>query len=928
MKKKINEIIKKLKKRFKGNWKYLIVPITSILVSLITGFIFGIIWAIIIFLLINGIYFIFIKPRNKRKKKKKRKIFKILLIIILTLFIFGIIGIIGFCTYIVINAPEFNEELLYVSEPTIVLDKDGNEIAKLGAERRVKVTYDEIPEVLVDAIVATEDSRFFQHNGVDWARFLKASLLQLLGQSDAGGASTLTMQVSKNAYTDTESSGIQGIIRKFTDLYVSIFLLEKNYTKQQIMEFYVNSQWLGRNTYGVEQISLNYFGKSAKDLNLSEAAMIAGLFQAPGRYDPYKNPEATEARRKLVLKLMLRHGYINEEEYDIAKELTVEKIVLHLEDGFSYSEVSEYQSFIDTVVEDVQNKTGKNPYTTSMVIYSTMNTDFQKYLNDIMNGETFNWENDIVQAGIAVIDVKNGSVVALGGGRNVNAIDNFNYATDITNQIGSTAKPLYDYAPAIEYNNWSTYQILVDEPFSYSDGHKINNWDGKFQGLETARTALANSRNIPALKTFKNNDKSKIIEMVTKLGLTPEIYTCDEGYKRDGKKCINKNDPNDIKDANQDSTLHEAHSIGGYNGESPLTNAAAYAAFANKGIYTEPYTFTKIILKNSNEEFINEIKTTKAMSEETAYMVTDMLITTAKDFIGYNINNVNYAGKTGTTNYDENTMKVHKMPSNAVNDLWTMGFNTEYVIGVWYGYNSITDGYYNRLSSKENNRLFQAVGKKVFTNTSNFEKPKNVVSVTVESGCPVATLPSEYTPTNQTQVELFIKGTEPTTVSQRFAKLNEVSGLNAISSGNNISLSWNEVSMPEINTESGLRNEFASLFVNPDYLDKFISDRLSYNNSNIGTIGYYVYLKNEDGTLKQLDYIGTNKYETKVTESGTYTFVVKTAYSIFKSNMSNGKEVTIQVEVSQSEDPIEKTDIEKTPKDKDDKIKNQEKINS
>lgn len=954
----IIKVYNKSKNFIINNWKDILVSFVSLIIFIIVLLTIGIILAIILLVLINTGYYVtkyFIKRRKKKEvmnkkgnlkktknsnknsktivkgKKKKKNIFKIILIILLSGFIFAVIGIIGFCTYIVINAPEFNEELLYVSEPSIILDKDGNEIAKLGAERRIKITYDELPEVLIDAIVATEDSRFFQHNGVDWARFLKASVLQLMGKSDAGGASTLTMQVSKNAYTDTEASGIEGIIRKFTDLYVSIFILEKNYTKEQIMEFYVNSQWLGRNTYGVEQMSLNYFGKSAKDLNLSEAAMMAGLFQAPGRYDPYKNPEATEKRRTTVLKLMLRHGYINEEEYKIAKELTVDKIVVPLEEG-SYNEISPYQSFIDTVVEDVQNKTGKSPYNTSMIIYSTMNTDFQEYLTDIMNGDTFNWENDEVQAGVAVIDVKNGSVVAIGGGRNINAIDTLNYATDITNQIGSTAKPLYDYAPAIEYNNWSTYQTIVDEPSSYSDGHSINNWDGKFQGFETIRTALAHSRNIPALKTFKANDKSKIIEMVTNLGLTPEIYSCNEGYYRDGKKCINKEDSTDIVDAIQDTTLHEAHSIGGYNGESPLTIAAAYSAFANKGIYTEPYTFTKVLYKNTNEEFINDIKSTEAMSEETAYMITDMLITTAKTFIGYNINNVNYAGKTGTTNFDEKTMIAHHMPSNAVNDLWVVGYNTEYTIGIWYGYDSINDEYYNRLSLKEHTRIFQSLGKKVFTNRSSFEKPSGVVSVTVESGCTTASLPSEYTPSDFKQTELFIKGTEPTNVSQRFAKLNDVSNLSATATDGTINITWNSVDTPEINTEEYLRKYLSSVFTNNSYLNAEVQKRLSYNDSNIGDIGYYVYLKNSDGTLKQLDYIGTNNYKTTVDKDGTYTFVVKTAYSIFKSNMSDGKEVSVKVTIPKKEEPkIDDKDKEKTgDKDKEttsdkDKEKNEDK---
>ena len=932
MKKFIKDIVKKFKKIWNKGPKDIIVPGISLLAFIIVLILVGIVRALIVLVLINVIYFIgkriIKKEKNMNKNQKKRrrkKRFKIFLLILLTLFIFGIIGVILFFNYIVANAPDFNEELLYVTEPSVLLDKDGNEFAKLGTENRIILTYDELPEVLVDAIVATEDSRFFEHGGVDWARFLKASFYQVLGKSDAGGASTLTMQVSKNTHTSTEASGIEGIIRKFTDVYISMFKIEKNYTKERIMEFYVNSPYLGRNAYGVEQVSLTYFGKSTKELNLAEAAMIAGLFQAPGRYDPYKNPEATEARRQTVLKLMLRHGYISKDEYNIAKEMTVEKIVIPQEESsYSSGQISPYQQFIDTVVEEVKDKTGLNPYTTSMTIHTTMDTSFQDYINGIMSGETYDWENDVAKAGIAVINVKDGSVSALGGNRDNSRIDNWNYATDEINQIGSTAKPIYDYGPAIEYMNWSSYQILVDEPITYSDGNKINNWNKKFEGFETMRIALKGSRNIPALKAFKQNNKKNIIEFATNVGLTPEIYSCNDGYELEGKYCINKENPDEVIDANKASTLHEAHAIGGYTGETPLTMAAAYAAFANAGTYTEPYTFTKLIFEDSGEEFINEVNKTKAMSEETAYIISDMLATTATHGVGryYNINGIRYAAKTGTTNYDDATMKAHKMPSNAVNDLWTVGFNTEYAIGVWYGYDDISNKHYNILSSSQHNRMFNAVGKKVFTNKAYFTKPSGVIEVELEAECAEPTLPSEFTPDSLKLKELFIKGTEPTNVSTRFSKLSDVSNLKGTTDNNTITLTWDAVATPEINTESYLKQYYSTVFETDEYLNSFVSSRLSYNKSNIGNIGYNIYLKDSSGNLKLLDYVSTNKYETTMDVSGEYTFVVKTAYSIFKSNMSDGKSVKVNVSansviIPEPEDPSidneENTDTPDTP---------------
>src|SRR5574344_2660522 len=189
-------------------------------------------------------------PKLKPTKKHRFLVLKIVLITLLTLFI----AIISFIIFIVINALTFDKSLLYTKQSSIIYDKDNNEIARLGSENREIVSYDDLPQVLIDAIVATEDSRFFQHDGFDIARFMKASMGQLSGNSGAGGASTLTMQVVKNTYTDAKQThGISGLIRKFTDIYMSIFKVEKKYTKEEIMEFYVNAPWLGNGTYGVEQ---------------------------------------------------------------------------------------------------------------------------------------------------------------------------------------------------------------------------------------------------------------------------------------------------------------------------------------------------------------------------------------------------------------------------------------------------------------------------------------------------------------------------------------------------------------------------------------------------------------------------------------------------------------------------------------------------
>lgn len=811
------------------------------------------------------------KKQNKEKKEKKKTIIKIILIALLGCILLGIIAITLFIMIIVKEAPDFDPKNLFTQESSIVYDGNGNEIAKLGTEKREKIEYDAMPQILVDAIVATEDSTFFQHNGFNAARFLKASLSQVVG-GGGGGASTLTMQVSKNAYTSNVANGFEGIKRKFTDIYLSIFKIEKTYTKEEIMEFYVNSYYMGGGAYGVEQACQNYFGKSVNNINLAEAAMLAGIYQAPGYYDPTVNPENTEARRKTVLNLMLRHGYITEEEKEIAEKLTVDKII-HTKNTDGDDQVDpRYKDFIDTVVEDVKEKTGYNPYTTPMLIYTTMDNAKQEYVTNLMNGNNFNWENEKVQAGIAVIDTNTGAVVAIGAGRHRENQVGWNYATMNKRQIGSTSKPLYDYGPLIEYKDASTYHLFYDEHYSYSNGAPINNWDGGYKGLITAREALRISRNIPALKAFQENDNSNIYEFVTKLGLHPET---------------------------EDGFVHEAHAIGAYGdgqttGESPLTVAAAYAAFANGGYYTEPYTFTKIIYRNSDEEYIHNPEKVQVMSDATAYMVADMLVTGSGWVTGSSsINGITYGSKTGTSNYSDETMKAHRLPGDAVNDLWVAGTCRDYSTAIWYGYDEIHREFYNH--GKGNIQLYQQLIKGIYTGTPNFTKPSSVVSVTVEKNSPGnGLLPSAYTPDGMKITELFKAGTEPTTVSGRFEQLPDVTNVKASLNGDKIHITWDGIGTPNALNRDYMRNLYANTCRN---IEGCVNTIIDEDERILGQLNYQIYLKTKDGSLKLLHGTTNTSSDESIPQDvgNKATFVIKAAYTNYGSLSAGGVETSIDI---------------------------------
>lgn len=802
-----------------------------------------------------------------KKKKKVKKVLKIILNIFLLLLLIGLIGGIIFAIYIVTHAPDFNPENLYSTESSILYDRNGNQAGKLGVEKRKNVNYNDLPQVLIDAIIATEDSRFMQHNGFDLPRFLKASAGQVVnkitGHGNAGGGSTLTMQVSKNNYTSVEDSGFEGIVRKFTDIYISIFKLEKNYSKEEIIEFYVNIPFLGNNAYGVEQACQTYFGKSVSDINLSEASLIAGLFQAPTSYNPYQHPKQAEERRNTVLYLMQRHGYITKEEADDARSIPVESL---LRESNPEGSSNEYQSYIDVVVKEVEEKTGLSPYTTGMKIYTNLDPDKQKTLNDIMSGKTWKWKDDKVQAGIAIVDVNTGALVATGGGRNQKGERQYNYATDITRQIGSCAKPLFDYGPAFEYTNAGLASQVYDGPHSYSSGVAIKNADGGYKGTLTYKYALAASRNIPALRVFQSIDNSKIKEFVTKLGIKPEI------------------------DSN--GGLHEAHALGAFSGSNPKDMAAAYAAFANGGYYTKPYTVNKIEYIDSDKTVSLKNKRSKVMSDSTAYMITDALVYAVSGYgnIGGSVSGVQLAAKTGTSMFDSEARRKYGYPSSANMDMWVTGYTPEYAVSLWYGYTKAEKGYYlGNDGYSARGKLFRQVISSISdrSGAKKFTVPSSVVKVTVEKETSPLMLPSANTPNYMKVTEYFKKGTQPTEVSPRYSTLPNASGLNAKTNGNQIELSWTAANKPEYLTDDYFRKNYKTFF------GSSLEEQLAARKASQGEFGYEVFVKdNSTGVTNSLGFT-TNTTFKATKQNKNVTYIVKTTLSNLKVTQSSG--ITIDV---------------------------------
>ncbi len=591
------------------------------------------------------------------KIKKKKHFFLITILILIIIFLSFIIS---FAFYIKLNAPVYDGNLFYEKQSTIIYDKNNNIIARLGVENRELITYDELPQVLIDAIIATEDNRFFQHNGFDLMRFIKASIGQLKNESDAGGASTITMQLSKNTFTSNKSKGIEGIIRKFTDIYLAVFEIETHLSKKEILEIYVNFPYLGNNSYGVEMASQNYFSKSVRDITLSEAVVLAGLFNAPSSDDPYYNIDNTTKRRNEVLELMLKHGYITLEQYYDELKVDVQSLLTN------HVIENKYQGFIDTVVNDVITKTGFSPYDVSMEIYTTLDPKVQDAVDEVFNNPN-NFKDDIIQAGLAITSSVDGSIVAIGNGRNRSGELLYNYATMTNRQPGSAIKPFMDYGPYFEFNNGTPNDLIYDGPYTYSDGSVLFNANRDYKGYITIKEALAESRNIPALKVFQQVDKNLIANYVHSFGI------------------------------NYGKNLYESASIGAFEGVSPLTLSAAYGAYARGGIYIAPYSYTKIILRDTNEEIIPIIESNRVCSEQTAKYINEILMYAIKyqKILGtLEIGDTEAAGKTGTTTVSKSIIKKLGLPESTIMDSWGCLYTREYSISLWYGYDEVTKNTY------------------------------------------------------------------------------------------------------------------------------------------------------------------------------------------------------------------------------------------
>lgn len=612
---------------------------------------------------------------------------------------------------------------------SIIYDGQSDVVTRLhGVQDRTWVSISELQPSTVYAFISAEDARFFEHEGVDVIRIAGAIVADIKAGSYVQGASTISQQLIKLSHLTSEKT----ISRKAEEAALA-YEMERQYSKEDILEMYLNYVYFGGGYYGIEAAAEGYFGVHASDLTLDQSAMLAGILKSPSGYAPHINYAASINRRNNILRLMQDYGYITDDEKKqaAAKRPTILHDKNEEYSGYYTDAVTKSAAALMGITVDELIRGGYS-------IYSAMDSDIQHYCEEMFkNGELFPAEDS--EAAIVVLEPSTGMVVAMVGGRSYTGGISFNRATDIRRQPGSVIKPVIAYAPAFEYLNYTAADMILDEETTFAD-YTPSNYGNKYYGWVTVREAVTKSLNVPAVKTL------------SEVGV--------ERAKDFAKRC-------GIEFDDKDDSL--ALALGGFTyGVSPLQIAGAYSCFASGGIYNTPTLIKKITDRNGLTVYEYRQDSRRVMSEANAYILTSMLKSVVTEGTGHRLNTLDIpiAGKTGTVGL-----------ANGNRDAWMAGYTPEYTAVVWQGYDSdrlgllpssATGGTYPALMLYELFNHIYPDGR-----SGDFEKPESVKQYSIDAKTlkkqHKVVLANAMTPQSSRVTEYFTEETAPEDVSGYWA---------------------------------------------------------------------------------------------------------------------------------------------------------------
>jgi penicillin-binding protein 1A len=584
------------------------------------------------------------------------KIIKWLFLIAVLVIVSGV----GLFAYYAKDAPSISKDQLQSGGSSSLYTTNGKFLLTLGSEKRTYVTDSQIPQQLKDAVISVEDKRFYKEGlGLDPIRIVGSVLLNARSQKVAAGGSTITQQLVKLSVFSTASSQ-RTLRRKAQEAWLAM-KVERDYSKDEILEFYINKVYMNYNNYGMGTAASYYYGKSLKKLDLAQIALLAGMPNAPVNYDPYLHPEAATYRRNIVLKAMYKNKKISKQQYKQASKESVKTglVPQHNNSDSTLRKIDD--PYIKETISEVKAK-GFDPYRDNLKITVNIDQAAQNKLYELANNGSVPFTNNKMQVGATVVNPNNGHVIAIIGGRKLPSVQlGLDRAVQTGRSTGSSIKPVLDYAPAIQYLYWSTGHMLDDSRYVYPGTNiQLYDWDNTYMGSITMRKALEQSRNVPAVKTLAKVGLSRAALFARKMGISID----------------------------SDAGLSVA--IGA--NASSLQMAGAFGAFANRGIYHKPQFVSKI---ETPEGLVRNYDSTgsRVMSSATAYMITDMLKGVLTKGSGTAAKTKYHeAGKTGTVKYSDADLIKFPSYSSTPKDSWFVGYTRSYSLGIWTGYDNLKDG--------------------------------------------------------------------------------------------------------------------------------------------------------------------------------------------------------------------------------------------